>query len=272
MFGKLLKNDLKAQFFSVFPILIIMGVGIAGLEIWHYLGDGEAAKYLSGLLVSLVFLFSCLIMIIAVSIMFNRSVFDSEGYLTLSLPVKTQTLVFSKMTSGLIWIATPFALFMISLFVYVFQMIAEFEEEVEMGDMLLELLGAPSIDVILVYIFIFCLDLVVSIVLLVQCIYFGITLSHVSPISKLGKLGAIIFTFVTLYVLGKITGGVAEVLKFGVIIDIDSYFFTDNVTRTLKKASEDAVAYNLASSSASLLFSLGLNIPIVYLIKNKVNI
>jgi hypothetical protein len=112
----------------------------------------------------------------------------------------------------------------------------------------------------------------VSIVLVVQCIYFGITLSHVSPLSKLGKFGAIVFTFVTLYALGKLTGGVAEVLKFGVVIDVDSYVFTDNVTRTIKRATEDAVAYNLASSSASLLFSLGLNIPIVYLIKNKVNI
>ena len=272
MFGKLLKNDLKAHFFSVFPILVIMAVGITALEIWHYVGDGEAAQYLSGLFVSLVFLFSCLIMIIAVSIMFNRSVFDSEGYLTLSLPVKTQNLVFSKMVSGLIWVATPFVLFMVSLFVYALQMISEFEEEVEMGDMLLQLLGAPSIDVILVYIFIFCLDLVVSIVLVVQCIYFGITLSHVSPISKLGKFGAIVFTVATLYVLSELIGGVAEVLKFGLIIDVDSYFFTDNVTRTIKKASEDAVAYNLASSTASLLFSLGLNIPIVYLIKNKVNI
>lgn len=272
MFGKLLKNDLKAQFFSIFPILVIMGIGIAALEIWHYVGDSDIAKYLSGLIVSMVFLFSCLIMIIAVAIIYNRSVFDHEGYLTLSLPVKTHTLVFSKMTSGLIWIATPFILFFVSLFVWIFQMMAEFEEEVEMGEILLQLFGAPSIDVILVYIVIFCIDLVVSIILIVQCIYFGITLSHVSPLSKLGKLGAIIFTVAAFIILNKLTEGITNVLTFGVVIDVDYYTFTDNLSRTMANSSDSAVAFNIAECLSSLIFSLALNFPIVYLIKKKVNI
>lgn len=272
MFGKLLKNDLKAQFFSVFPVLVIMGVGIAALEIWHYVGDSNAAKYLSGLIVPLVFLFSCLIMIIAVAILYNRSVFDGEGYLTLSLPVKTGNLVISKMISGLIWIATPFVLFIVSLFVYVFQIIAEFEKEVELGEAILELFGAPSIDVILVYMFVFCLDLIILTILIVQCIYFGITLSHVAPLSKLGKFGAIVFTIATFLILNKFSTAIADILPMGIVIDADSYIFTDNISSTISKAGADAVGYNLVSGFSTLAISIGLNWPIVYFIKNKVNI
>lgn len=273
MFGKLLKNDLKAQFFTIFPVLIIMGILIAGLEIWHFTGTSDSAKYLSGLYVFLVFLFACFVMVIAVAMMFNRSVFGKEGYLTLSLPVKTGNLVISKMLSGLIWIATPFILSIVSIYLWFVQTIQEeFDEEVEAGELLLEILGAPSLDVILVYALMFCIGLAVSIILIVQCIYFGITLSHVSPLSKLGKFGAIVFTFAIFIIWGEISSMISEALPLGIVIDIDSVIFTDNIPSTMRNAGEGALSYNFVSFVTDILFALGLNFPIVYFIKNKINI
>ena len=103
MFGKLLKNDLKAQWYSVAPIFLCIFVIAAVSEIFVLVSKNNVVSTLGGLLVSLVLLFACFVIIIAVAMMFSKTVFGRAGYLTLTLPVKTRSLIWSKTLSGLIW-------------------------------------------------------------------------------------------------------------------------------------------------------------------------
>ena len=277
MFGKLLKNDMKAQFSSTSILLIVMASVAAAAEIMIYTSDvntpgGTLTRALGGGLVFLTFVVAWIIMMVVVALLFNRSLFDYEGYLTLSLPVKTSSLVFSKMTSGLIWISTTFALMMGSLVLWYHQLATAMGEEgINTLELILGLVGAPSMDVIVFCVMMFFLSLALLVLFWVESMFFGITLSHVSPLSKLGKFGAIVFTIVTIIVLNKVIGVVSDLLPFGMIVTEENYIFASNIFDTGAKY-PGSVAFNFTNYILTLLVGLGLNVPVIYFIKNKVNI
>lgn len=272
MFGKLLKNDMKAQFFTTSILLIVMASVAVATEVMIYTSDSVLIQALGGGLVFLTFVVAWVIMMVVVALLFNRSLFDNEGYLTLSLPVKTSSLVFSKMISGLIWISTTFALMMGSLVLWYTQVAeAMGEEAINTLELLLGLVGAPSMDVIAFCIMMFFLSLALLVLFWVESMFFGITLSHVAPLSKLGKFGAIVFTIVTIIVLNKVIGVVSDLLPFGMIVTEDNYIFASNIFDTGAKY-PGSVAFNFTNYVLTLLVGLGLNVPVIYLIKNKVNI
>ena len=102
MFGKLLKNDLKAQWYSVAPIFLCVFVIAAVSEIFVLVSKNSVVSALGGLLVSLVLLFACFVIIIAVAMMFSKTVFGRAGYLTLTLPVRLYGQKPYRVLSGLI--------------------------------------------------------------------------------------------------------------------------------------------------------------------------
>lgn len=277
MFGKLLKNDMKAQYTTVSILLIVTLCIAAASELMIYTSDantpgGMLTRTLGGGLVFLAFVVAWIIMMVVVALLFNRSLFDYEGYLTLSLPVKTSSLVFSKMVSGLIWISATFALMMGSLVLWYHQLATAMgEEAVDTLELLLGLVGAPSMDVIVFCVMMFFLSLALLVLFLVESMFFGITLSHVSPLSKLGKFGAIVFTILTIAILHKFIDVVADLLPLGMVVTEDSYIFTANIHDTAAKYA-GSVSFNFVNYILTLLVGLGLNVPVIYLIKNKVNI
>ncbi len=272
MFGKLLKNDMKAQFFTTSILLIVMASVAVAAEVMIYTSDSRLIQALGGGLVFLTFVVAWIIMMVVVALLFNRSLFDNEGYLTLSLPVKTSSLVFSKMISGLIWISTTFALMMGSLVLWYTQVAeAMGEEAINTLELFLGLVGAPSMDVIAFCVMMFFLSLALLVLFWVESMFFGITLSHVSPLSKLGKFGAIVFTIATIIILNKVIGLVSELLPFGMIVTEDSYVFTANIFDTGAKY-PGSVAFNFTNYVLTLIAGLGLNVPVIHLIKKKVNI
>lgn len=277
MFGKLLKNDMKAQFFTTSILLIVMASVAVAAEVMIYTSDastpsGMLARGFGGLLVSLALTVAWVIMMVVVALLFNRSLFDNEGYLTLSLPVKTSSLVLSKMVSGLIWIFTVFAL-MIGSFILWIHQASEImgDEGISALSFILELVKAPSIDVLGFCAIMFAILVAISTLLIVESMFFGITLSHVSPLSKLGKFGAIVFTIVAYIVLNKFIDIVANSLPFGMIVTEDNYIFASNIFDTGAKY-PGSVAFNFTTYVLTLIVGLGLNVPVIHLIKKKVNI
>ena len=99
MFGKLLKNDLKAQWSSVSSIFLIILIASVVAEIAIAVSKSAVVTLLGGLLVSVLMLFACFVIVITVAMMFSKTLFGRAGYLTLTLPVKTNKLVWSKSLS-----------------------------------------------------------------------------------------------------------------------------------------------------------------------------
>ena len=273
MFGKLLKNDLKAQWYSVAPIFLCIFIVAAVAELIVLISKNNIISALGGLLVSLVLLFACFVIIIAVGMMFSKTVFGRAGYLTLTLPVKTRSLIWSKTLSGLIWTYAVYMLFFASLFLWIHQvgesMGADFQN---MADQIFTLLLGKSVSTMISMLTYYLVWFGIMMFVIIQCLYLGITFSQVSPVSKLGILGAVIGFFGAFAITVSLTGIVTKFLPFGMVICEETVTLTSNVVKTQTELGDFAYGFNFAGPLVMLIIAFVINFPITYFTRNKVNI
>lgn len=269
MFGKLLKNDIKAQWHSVSTIYLVSFVIAAVAECAALFSKSQVTTALAGVLVMLVFAFTSLVSLIAVAMMFSNTLFGRAGYLTLTLPVKTGSLIRSKTVSGLIWIFVSYGLLIGSMLLWVKQVKDVLGEDVTASaESILALFGIPSIFTMVVTLVIMCISFIAVILLLVQCLYLAISLSNVSPISKLGNFGAVVMFFVIFGVVYSLTVKIGGLWDFGVVVTDSSMMFTNSV----EAAGGSGLKVELFGTVLRAAAAVGLHYPITAIVKNKVNI
>lgn len=273
MFGKLLKNDLKAQWYSMSVVFLCTFIVAVVAEIFTLTSSNKVITVMGGLLVSLALGFACVIIIIAVALMFSKTMFGRAGYLTLTLPVKTGSLLASKTISSLIWVFSVYALFLGSLFLWVFQVKDALGEEVmESAESLLRLFGVPSFLTIFMGIISFCVSLAVLVLVAVQSLQLGITLSHVSLVSKFGNIGVIIIFFGLFAAIQSVSNAIADLIPFGLVITPDVIKITSDIHSTKAALGINAMGVNVIGSLVRLAIAIGLHYPTKYLIQHKVNV
>ena len=273
MFGKLLKNDLKAQWHSMSLVFLCTFIVAVVAEIFTLTSDNKAVTVFGGMLVSLALGFACIIIIIAVALMFSKTMFGRAGYLTLSLPVKTGSLLISKTVSSLIWVFIVYALFLGSLFLWVFQVKDSLGEEVmESAENLLKLFGVPSFLTIFMGVISFFVSLAVLVLVAIESLQLGLTLSHVSPISKLGNFGVIIIFFGLFALTQSVSNAIADLIPLGFVITPDVVKLTSNIHSTQAAMGINSMSINIIGSLVRLAIAIGLHFPTKYLIQHKVNI
>ena len=273
MFGKLLKNDLKAQWHSMSTIFLCIALVAVGAEIFTLTTKQQAMKVLGGMLVFIALGFACIVVLIAVALMFSKTMFGRAGYLTLSIPVKTSSLLISKTVSGLIWIFSVYALFIGSLFLWVYQVKQTLGDQIlDSVESILTIFGVPSFLTIFIGILFFLISLAVLTLVMVQALQLSITLSNISPISKFGNLGIIVMFFVIFLVVQSVTTELSDLLPIGFVVDADTVKFTNNIVRTKAAMGGNGLSIGICGSIFRLLSAIGLHYPTVYLIQHKINI
>lgn len=273
MFGKLLKNDLKAQFHSMSAIFFAIVIVAVGGEFVALFAKSDIGKILGGLAVIASLLFACVFVLIAVAMMYNKTMFGRAGYLTLTLPVKTGKLIWSKTISALIWSYLVYFLFLGSCFLW-FGQVKDImgEEALQNTELLLSLFGAPSFKMLAVVLIFFAVSLAVSALMVVQSLFLGITLSNVKPFSKLGVIGIIIFAFSVFYCLQALSNGVSELLPMGMVVSPDIITFTSDTAKTAAELGKGVIKINFSGPVFRLVAGVLLNFPVTYLTKTAVNI
>lgn len=274
MFGKLLKNDLKAQWHSMSTIFLCVIIVSAVAELLVQFSNASVIKVLSGFVLILALLFACIVVVIAVGMMFSKTVFGRAGYLTLTLPVKTRSLIWSKTFSGLLWVYIVYILFFAAFFLWIYQTSTFLGGDLlTTAEELFTLLWGLSSETMISSVIYYLVWFAVAIFTLVQCIYFGITCSNVSPVSKLGNFGTVLISAVSIIILAILSTNIGNLFPFGMVMNGDVMTLTSDVYAT-KTAMASSYAYGFVFSGPILLavFSCLLNIPITYMVKNKVNI
>lgn len=270
MFGKLLKNDLKAQWHLVSTVYLTAVIIAAVAEGLALFGKSEITKVLAILVVMAVLFVTSLTALITVAIMFSDTLFGRAGYLSLTLPVKTSSLVRSKTVSGLIWIFVAYGLFIGSLMLGFSQLSDIMGEELQSSaESILSILGMPSFFSMFISAVIFCISFAALILVLVQSIYLAISLSNVSPISKFGKLGAIILFFLIAGIVYGVTVKLGNLWNMGVVIDENALYFTSDV---MNYSGKGYIRLALFSTVLQVAAGILMHFPITYIVKNKVNI
>ena len=272
MFGKLLKNDLKAQFHSIAPLFFTVYIIVFIGELFSLLNDGIAGM-IAGLGVVAVMLFACLVIIVAVALNFSKTVFGKAGYLTLTLPVKTGSLVLSKTLSSLIWTYSVYVLFFVFLFSWMYISSQRIGSDlIETADVFFGLLLGESISTMLSSMFYYLAWFGVIMFLVVQCMHFGITCSNVKPLSKFGAFSAIVIFFASFAFIVFVVGKIAKTLPIGMVVYEDIVTLTSNIPKTKNALGDTANGFGFVGPLLTLAASVGLHFPITYLIKHKVNV
>ena len=268
MFGKLLKNDLKAQWFSVSAIYFCALIAVVVFEIGANILKEDKQVVLCGGGVCLALLVASVTTLITVALMFNNTMFGKAGYLTLTLPVKINSLLASKTVSGLIWIFSVYALLIGSLVLWLYQIKTILGDQMtDTIDSLLEIFGVPSVKTITIGIIIACILFAAIILLLVQCMYLSLTLSQIKPISSFGKFGTIALFFVLIGGFLSLSGTVSDILPINIIISETSILFTSDSTVT-----DNTMNFRLTGAIFNILASVVLQFPMTFLINKKINL
>ncbi len=273
MFGKLLKNDLKAQYHSMTTIFFAVVVIAVSAELVTIFSDNAIGKVFGGLAVMASLLFACVFILIAVGLMYNKTMFGRAGYLTLTLPVKSSKLIWSKTVSGLIWTFIVYFLFLGSCILWFFQ-VKDFvgEEAMENAEMLLSLFGIPTFKMIFVICIFFAVALSITVLVLIQTMYLGITLSNVKPISKFGIIGALVIFFASFFVIQTISTELSNAFPVGMVISPEIITFTTNTADAAAQIGSKAVTMGFTGPIFRLVMGILLHFPIAYFAKNKVNV
>ena len=278
MFGKLLKNDLKIQFHGMYVLLFIVLVITAVAELaalFAKLGNWQNAgliRAIGGTLAWVVLLFACFVIVGAVGVSFSKTVFGRSGYLTLTLPVKTSSLVRSKTLSGLIWVWLVYVAFLTSLFLWMMEMQDVIGEgTISAAGGVLQALGLPSFRMLGYSIGGLLVYLLAFVFLLVQCLYFGITLANVRPFSKLGGFGAVLYFLIVFGILTGIAQAFGRMLPIGFVGTESGLVFTSDVALSAAGAGVVVVRRTM-DIVFEIVFAVLLHFPMTYLINKKVNV
>jgi hypothetical protein len=291
MFGKLLKNDLKAQWHSftvIFICILIVGGAAEAIAMYSakdFFGIFSnqtlqiAVFALSNLVLFLAMVFACIMTIIAVAITFSNSTYGKTGYLTHTLPVKTSSLIWSKTITGLIWTYVVFSLLIISVSIFLYQFTNILGGDVkDLLDQILVMLFGTSLKAILntiIYLFFWA---VAIIFLLVQSLYFAITCSHCKPLSYVSALFAIFIFFGVFITIFGLSIFVYNKLPFGILRYEDLFtgndiiVFSSNVFETQIENYRFALPFIVSGPIFMLMASIGLSFPTIYLTKHKINV
>ena len=108
--------------------------------------------------------------------------------------------------------------------------------------------------------------------MIIQCLYFGITLSNVKPFSKFGVIGAILGCFLCFYIVQTLSVGVSQLLPIGMVVSPKTIIFTTDTVTALAEAGKNAIKMNFTGPIFRLIAGIALNFPVVFLAKNYVNV
>lgn len=223
MLGKLLKYDLK-RCFSWFWILSLVTFGCAGLTRLINLGNGPFWTVISGLFSGITIGLVVNVVLqpfIRIFVGFQKDCYADESYLTHTLPVTKNQILFSKLLSALIQMIVAFIVFAVSLFILYWT--PEIGEVLGiMANMIIAEL-APNTNVSSgVIIFMLVVLVVIAVIAVMATGFSAIIITNEKAKSK-KTLIAILFTLILVYAQNFVCGLLAlcAALIFGADISAE---------------------------------------------------
>ncbi len=118
MLGKLIKYDIRSTWrdFAGVYLSILLGVLIVPLLFNNI--NNEIINMTAGFIATGIVIATIVVMIVNLFRIFNKNVFSKEGYLTMTLPVTSQQIVFSKLLVSAMWIILTGIVSVVGLFIF----------------------------------------------------------------------------------------------------------------------------------------------------------
>lgn len=269
MLTKLIKNEFKTSSHSVLNVYLAALITVAFMTI-AYATNINWIGLLSSIALLLIGFASVLVTFVAVITSFNKSIFGSQGYLTLALPVKTSQLLFSKSLVSFCWILLSYIFSLATFFgVTIYLRGLAGDEAIGLIQSTLEMAGFPSAAALRNIIIFVVFLLLAQILALIAQIFFAITVSNVRLLQPLGTIGAIL-VFFGVYVLISII-----LILLTLYVPIYAVIYESGVTFVFSSAKlQEMPGTDLGM--AGIIFQMFAAAGLFYLtgriMKNKINV
>ena len=221
MTGKLLKHDLRDGALIMGHIYLAAAIAVAAMLVAVMFKPGDLVKFLLSLVIVVITLIAVIVTFVSVVFGANRKLFGREGYLTLTLPVHTSSLIFSKWLAATVWVIISHALVAVAFVgVYVFWT-TENEHGAEIFDMITEFAQSFGFGAEKVYTQYFIVSALIALFnscIFVMFVIFAITLSNIRPFSSLGTFGIILYLAVLLIGIQVAADALANICDITMVI------------------------------------------------------
>lgn len=298
MLGKLTKNSFKANMSSVSGVylaMIILGavMGILLLIDWSKWGDlgfglGTLIKCLAAGALCLTAFIGVIMTLVGVISEYSRNMFGAEGHLTMTLPVKSSTLLLSKWISGSFWVLVSYGVLCLCAFgsfIYIINhtlsaiennamYYSVYEVVVQMIEELCKAFDVvmPRMDLLVNLASMYAFEFAIRLCGFVILIYFSITLSHCKPFHKAGKFGGIIYFFLSIFGVFTFESMIAKFVKVYIIFNEEFYTLTLSQSEVAAGWEFGFPAYCVTKVYCAALASIFIFVLTSILIERKVNV
>lgn len=272
MLRKLLKHEFIATgriMGIVYAVVVLaMGYVIGSYYINHdEVTVGRAIGMLILVIISLgIFFLTAIIMITN----FQKTLYGDQGYLSFTLPVKSVSLLTSKVMVSVVWFLAAFACVFgtmaIAFFIFRDDVAGDSYDMLE--SMLAMFTGGKTISTLIAYIVIEMISLFIKFAMLTVEVYFAITIANTRLFQKHYVLWTIIFSIGIIFIVEKISSLIADAVTFEVAFSDGAVsFITNSVDVPMA-----AIPVDLMSIVVSLVFGAAFYYATFYVMSKKINV
>lgn len=276
MLGKLLKHEFIATgrimgvLYSV--VLLIMGYILGSYYIGRNASDAATDGQMLGIML-LMLISSCsfFLTIVVMVTNFQKTLYGDQGYLSFTLPVKSVSLLASKVIVSTVWFIAAFACLMGTLAIMYFVIKEDYigQENYAMIESMLPIfLGGKSLATLIASAVVSLIAFFVRFAVLSIEVYFAISLANTRLFQKRHLLWTIVFSIGTIYIAENISNLIANAVDFGLSVTGDAISLVTDSTQIAMGAS----FVNLTTLVISLVFGAAFFFATHYVMNKKVNI
>ncbi len=275
MFGKLLKHDFIATG-RIMGIVYAIFVAVSAYVIAPFYFSDVSVEEMGTMEVLKIFLLLVvvaalyIVTIVTIMVHFQKSLYGDQGYLTFTLPVKSFSILTSKvLVSGLWYLLATFSA-MASLLIVTDALSKSLGEEgISLIDTLLGIFD-ENLNVGALVFMLACvlINSFVSVFLYILEVCFAITISNTRPFQKHHVIFTLLFSAITVIVASIINSWLADSLLLGVTLDDGG----ENLKLVTDLADANITCVNIMPAIISLVFAVGFFFATHYVMKKKINL
>jgi hypothetical protein len=273
MLGKLLKQEFIATGRIMGALYAVVAIIMAYVLGSYYISrDTANVGQMLGVMVLLI-ITSCSFILTAVVMIvnFQKTLYGEQGYLSFTLPVKSVSLLTSKVITSTVWFIAAFICLMgsaaISGFVIKEDVIGE--ESYSMIESILPMfLNGKSLSTLITSIIVSTIGYFIKFAVFTVELYFAISLANTRHFQKRYVLWTIIFSLGILVIIEKISNLISDNVTFGLSVVGSKISLVTSQTQIVSNAS----FINLMSIIISIVFGVAFFYATFYVMNKKVNI
>lgn len=277
MFGKLLKNEfistgrIMGILYAV--VLVIMGYLLGSYYIGRNAAEADPSNgQIVGVFLLMMISFCSFILTTVVMITnFQKTLYGDQGYLSFTLPVKSTSLLASKVLISTVWYVAAFLCLLgtVAVTAVVLKEDVLGQENYDLLEQMLPMvLGGKSVATMITSALISMITIFIRFAIVAIEVYFAISLANTRHFQKHYLLWTIIFSGAIVYIIEQLTTLITRNVVFGLSVENNTYrLITD-----FKNMSLYGNYVDLAGLMIAVVAGVAFFFATRYVMKNKVNI